>query len=185
MINSFEGESKKYFDEEFEFFRIVTGISGSLKPLIKKPKEEKKKKIDEELAKVQVVHGVYLPSSPESVVVDIDYKSGRPLQSHAKAPFMATFKVIPASATPAPSQNSKDREKEKEKAVWKACIFKVGDDCRQDVLALQLIALFQNIFTSVGLDLYTFPYRVVATDPGVIKSSSLSKKKKQWKREKL
>lgn len=42
LMNNFEGEDKKYFDEEFEFFRLVTGISGSLKPFIKKPKEEKK-----------------------------------------------------------------------------------------------------------------------------------------------
>jgi hypothetical protein len=36
------------------------------------------------MRKIKVDVGVYLPSNPESTVVDIDYDSGRPLQSHAK-----------------------------------------------------------------------------------------------------
>lgn len=171
IVHQLSGEDKEFYEREFSFFNKVTGISGSLKPYIKKPKEEKKKKIDEEMKKINVDVGVYLPSNPEGVVVDIDYKSGRPLQSHAKAPFMATFKIkkeadvvleVPDGVVAEVEQSKIPQYKE----VWQAAIFKVGDDCRQDVLALQLIAIFKTIYSNFGLDLYLFPYRVVATAPG-------------------
>lgn len=154
---SLTGPDKAFYEREFKFFEQITGISGKLKPLVQSDatKADKKKKIDEEIRKVKLEVGVYLPTNPDAIVVDIDYNSGRPLQSHAKAPFMATFKVrdVKSTATMA-------------KTKWMSSIFKVGDDCRQDVLALQLISVFQSIFNSAGLDLYTFPYRVVATAPG-------------------
>jgi phosphatidylinositol 4-kinase len=141
------------------------------------------------MVKIRVDVGVYLPSNPDGVVVDIDKKSGRPLQSHAKvchrpcclnfklnavqAPFMATFKVkkqrVVVDTDPDSLLNGEGggHESHEEYDVWQQAIFKVGDDCRQDVLALQIIAMFKNIFTSVGLTLYLFPYRVTATGPGV------------------
>ncbi|KAL5511303.1 STT4 [Sanghuangporus vaninii] len=172
VVNSLSGDARTFYDREFSFFNEVTSISGKLRPFIKKSKPEKKAKIDEEMAKIKVEVGVYLPSNPDGIVIDIDRKSGRPLQSHAKAPFMASFKVrkerVVVSQT---SENVLDegaagKETVEEQDVWQAAIFKVGDDCRQDVLALQVIAMFKNVFTSVGLNLYLFPYRVTATGPG-------------------
>ncbi|KAJ7940268.1 hypothetical protein B0H13DRAFT_2299305 [Mycena leptocephala] len=171
VVASLSGEARAFYDREFGFFQEVTSISGKLKPFIKKTKPEKKAKIDEEMAKITVDVGVYLPSNPDGIVVDIDKKSGRPLQSHAKAPFMATFKVrkdmIVVDENPDSLLDGDDNIKTRvEYDVWQQAIFKVGDDCRQDVLALQVIAMFKNIFTSVGLTLYLFPYRVTATAPG-------------------
>ncbi|KAF9116746.1 phosphatidylinositol-4- kinase [Mortierella sp. AM989] len=176
IVGGLSGEAKSFYEREFAFFNQVTSISGSLMPYVKKTKPEKKKKIDEEMAKIVVDVGVYLPSNPEGVVVDIDKRSGRPLQSHAKTPFMATFKVRKtreeSSIGKAIMKRGAGAEAEEEETipktydVWQSAIFKVGDDCRQDVLAIQLIAVFKNIFTSVGLDLYLFPYRIVATAPG-------------------
>ena len=84
VVNSLSGDARDFYNREFGFFNEVTSISGKLKPYIKKSKPEKKAKIDEEMAKIKVEVGVYLPSNPDGVVVDIDRKSGRPLQSHAK-----------------------------------------------------------------------------------------------------
>lgn len=190
LISSFTGEDKIFYEREFAFFGEVTDISGKLKPFIKKSKPEKKAKIEEELRKIKVEVGVYLPSNPDGVVVGIDRKSGKPLQSHAKAPYMATFRIrkqrqiLPgddeetaqrqpltqrpthersSSALTAPTiqdPNSSSYE------IWQSAIFKVGDDCRQDILALQMIAAFRGIFNYVGLDVYVYPYRVTATAPG-------------------
>lgn len=84
IVSQFQGSDRVFYEREFSFFERVTGISGLLKPYVRKEKWEKKKKIDEELAKIEVDPGVYLPSNPESSVIDIDYSSGRPLQSFAK-----------------------------------------------------------------------------------------------------
>ncbi|KAF2764800.1 phosphatidylinositol-4-kinase [Teratosphaeria nubilosa] len=171
LISSFSAEDKVFYEREFDFFGKVTGISGALKPYIKRPKPEKKQKIEEELRKIQLEVGVYLPSNPDGSVVGIDRKSGKPLQSHAKAPFMATFRIrkeeqeIEGVGNEVAQQNG-DMVKHRTYEVWQSAIFKVGDDCRQDVLALQLIAAFRGIFNNVGLDVYVFPYRVTATAPG-------------------
>ncbi|KAI5195502.1 hypothetical protein AUEXF2481DRAFT_8233 [Aureobasidium subglaciale EXF-2481] len=174
LISSFSDEDRDFYEREFGFFSEVTNISGKLKPFIKRPKPEKKAKIEEELRKIQVDVGVYLPSNPDGVVVGIDRKSGKPLQSHAKAPYMATFRIRKERSPDLDAVDdgldhvAEEGESRKETSyeVWQSAIFKVGDDCRQDVLALQMIAAFRGIFNNVGLDVYVFPYRVTATAPG-------------------
>lgn len=84
IIESLSGDAKQFYEKEFGFFNEVTSISRKLMPYVKKTKPEKKEKIDEEMAKIRVERGVYLPSHPEGQVIDIDRHSGRPLQSHAK-----------------------------------------------------------------------------------------------------
>jgi len=179
MITSFSNTDGAFYEREFSFFNEITEISGKLRPYIKKTKAEKRQKIEEELRKIKVEVGVYLPSNPDGTVIGIDRKSGKPLQSHAKAPYMATFRVKKnqgdmedidqlleetnqALDTGRSQQNTRDSISE----IWQSAIFKVGDDCRQDVLVLQLIAAFRGIFHNVGLDVFVYPYRVTATAPG-------------------
>lgn len=171
LISSFAKSDRLFYEREFSFFNEVTGISGKLRPFIKSPKPEKKQKIEEELRKIKVEVGVYLPSNPDGVVIGIDRKSGKPLQSHAKAPYMATFRIRKTKADIDGTEEDFNNNREIAKQlstyeVWQSAIFKVGDDCRQDVLALQMIAAFRGIFNDVRLDVYVYPYRVTATAPG-------------------
>lgn len=178
LISSFSDEERNFYEREFSFFNEITGVSGKLRPYIKKSKPEKKEKIEEELRKIKVEVGVYLPSNPDGVVVGIDRKSGKPLQSHAKAPYMATFRIqktrprLEAKASRTQGTESSQVAKRSSYSeqqtyeVWQSAIFKVGDDCRQDMLALQMIAAFRSIFSNVGLDVWVFPYRVTSTAPG-------------------
>lgn len=162
MVALLSPHDLRFYEKEFGFFNTVTSILGKLKPYIKKTKAEKKVKIDEEMAQVEIQLDVYLPSNPDGVVVDINRKLGKPLQSHAKAPFMATFKIRKQVEVVTDDGDTEHRQIDK----WQSAIFKVGDDCRQDVLALQLIAVFRTIWSHAGLDLYVYPYRVTATAPG-------------------
>ena len=120
------------------------------------------------------------------MVSEINLSSGQPMQSAAKAPYLATFRVrymgikkLEEEACKMQFENNQNNKKEdgnnandnninaSKNDTWKSAIFKVGDDCRQDMLALQIMELFKYIYKNNGLDLYLFPYKVVATMPGV------------------
>ncbi|KAF9684342.1 hypothetical protein SADUNF_Sadunf04G0108400 [Salix dunnii] len=150
IIDGFTPKALDLFQREFDFFDKVTSISGVLYPL---PKEERRAGIRRELEKIELEgEDLYLPTAPNKLVRGIRVDSGIPLQSAAKVPIMVTFNVV-------------DRFGDQKDVQPEACIFKVGDDCRQDVLALQVIALLRDIFEAVGVNLYLFPYDVLPTGP--------------------
>lgn len=167
ILSCLSGPAKQFYEREFDFFQKVTAISGEIRAFPKG--SERKKACLNALSKIVVQPGCYLPSNPEAVVIDVDYNSGTPMQSAAKAPFLARFKVRHCGIAELESRAMSSTfrtETALGHEYWQAAIFKVGDDVRQDMLALQVISLFKNILNQVGLDLYLFPYRVVATAPG-------------------
>lgn len=167
ITKSLSGAALRFYQREFDFFGKITNISGEIRPYPKGP--ERKQACLEALAKIRLPKGVYLPSNPEAIVMEIDYNSGTPMQSAAKAPFLAKFAVRKFGVKELETlglEESCGLESEQNPNYWQACIFKVGDDVRQDMLALQVISMFKNIFELAGLELYLKPYRVVATNPG-------------------
>ncbi|BHF57761.1 Phosphatidylinositol 4-kinase alpha [Sparganum proliferum] len=223
VAKGFTGPALEFYRREFAFFDQITAVSGEIRPFPKGP--ERKKACFEALSRIKLQRGCYLPSNPDSIVLEIDYNSGTPMQSAAKAPYLAKFRVYKCGVAqlektailaatagmeqpkPVVAESTAGRrdstmfaslkgpfmknrrqtsgagagsklerggttERQKDAAAvpvpdhWQACIFKVGDDVRQDILALQVIQIFKNVFQQCGLDLFLYPYKVVATGPG-------------------
>ncbi|VDK64142.1 unnamed protein product, partial [Cylicostephanus goldi] len=176
IANQVEGAARRFYEAEFSLFHQLTGISGTIKPYAKG--EARKKACLKALAEVKLETITYLPSNPEAILLEIDYSSGNPMQSAAKAPYLARFKVKQCGVQELERIGLEAQSREKGKSpppeadlnelrraggpniCWQAAIFKVGDDVRQDMLALQLMQLMKNVWAGVGLPVCVFPYRL-------------------------
>lgn len=152
VFNTLGGPVREHLDAEIAFFGAITDVSGKLYPV---PKEERKTAAVKFLREIQLPRNdLFMPTDPHATVVKVKPETAAPMQSAAKCPILVAFEV------------EKRREGDPTGATlsaMQAAIFKVGDDCRQDVLALQVISLLKDQFDAAGLPLPLVPYGVVPT----------------------
>ncbi|KAG1666312.1 hypothetical protein FOA52_004794 [Chlamydomonas sp. UWO 241] len=167
VVASLSPVSREYWDAEDGYFARVTSISGVL---YKYEKEERKVQCASELENFNVDrHDLYIPTNPDCRVVSHIPKSGTPMQSAAKVPILVAFNVVRGEVMKGQKGSAASGEDEGEAPAPEGpttklcCIFKVGDDVRQDVLALQVISLLKGAFTDAGLGLYLAPYGCIPT----------------------
>ena len=128
-----------YFDQIYEVASHLGSVS----------KDSRVNELRQKLKDISdPLHPVYIPFYPDKFIQSIDYASCITLPSAAKIPILVFFNTKMADCT--------------EERI--GCIFKVGDDCRQDVLALQIISMLEHTFKEIGLDLFLYTYGVITTD---------------------
>lgn len=167
-------EVGKALQAEVAFFKEVTDVSGKLYPI---PKAERKSAAEEFTSNIAMPEQpIFMPTDSHARVISIKPESATPMQSAAKCPILVAFEVektLPGQSIPA--------------TMVDAAIFKVGDDCRQDLLALQVIALLKRQFDSARLHLPLVPYGVVPTghECGIIQVVPRAKSRAQLVRRKI
>ncbi|KAF3581450.1 hypothetical protein DY000_02032636 [Brassica cretica] len=77
---------------------------------------------------------LYLPTAPSMLVKGNPDRQWNTPSVSCQSPYI-TFDVV-------------DRDGNQNDLKPQACIFKVGDDCRQDILALQVISVLRDIYTT-------------------------------------
>ena len=186
ICDQFSVIEREYYEREFQLLNDLVRISETIRsePTAGDMRLRRCTKLIEGID-MQKYQGCYLPVKPEAVVVDIDRNSVRPMQSAAKAPYMAKFFIQERSCDEVErlgmeSSSNEILHSNQDRCVTlpdmkdvtsQSIIFKFGDEVRQDALALQVIGIMKNTLQLGGLDLLLCPYRVVATDAGVSRTS--------------
>mmetsp|Transcript_5421 Transcript_5421/g.16419 ORF Transcript_5421/g.16419 Transcript_5421/m.16419 type:complete len:869 (+) Transcript_5421:97-2703(+) len=136
----------KSVNYQVQYFDKIYGVANYLGSV---PKEDRVSELRKKLKEIENPENpVYIPFYPDKFVESIDYSSCITLPSAAKIPILVFF-------------NTKTTDGVRERV---GCIFKVGDDCRQDVLALQIVSMLEHTFKDTGLDLFLYTYGVITTD---------------------
>lgn len=160
VLRAFSEDQKKVYEEEFGFFDTVTKISGELKEIPKENEQGRREglvKKAEELKEMIIQRpNLYLPTSSEHKILGLYPEKSITLKSAKKVPILIPFRT-----------KKVDHHGKEYPETDVKCIFKMGDDCRQDQLALQIIAMFKRIFHKAKLPLYLYPYRVITTGRGM------------------
>ncbi|CAC9508760.1 putative phosphatidylinositol 4-kinase alpha [Leishmania infantum JPCM5] len=176
---AFTPNEEAFYRSEFAFVDLMTSLSGEI---MKFDKPERKAQLrlrlkDDVFHALPKLRHLYLPTDPNYRITDVIPHTAGAMQSAAKCPILVQFTCVPRTAEDALTPDDVDSAAADEhghgagnshsdpvsRPVVKACIFKMGDDCRQDQISLQLIGLIQRILNSVGVPSFLYPYRVITT----------------------
>eukprot|EP00796_Vickermania_ingenoplastis_P000486 gene486-266_t len=162
IVGHFSPSQKEFYQHEFDFIDSVISVSGELMKYEKPDRKPNlRRRLKDDIFNIPTKqHHLYLPTNPGFRVTNVIPQTASAMQSAAKCPIFVQFECVERQL----EETAKPDELPVVKApLKKACIFKMGDDCRQDQIALQLIELFRRIFKSIGVPSFLYPYRVVTT----------------------
>lgn len=143
IVSTLSPARKEKMQNLLSYFERINDLSGYLGSV------ENEKRIHELQKKAEQIPpppaDVFIPFDVDQKIDGIQANKCITLPSAAKIPILVNF----------------DTTFEKKGKSSMGCIFKVGDDCRQDVLALQIVTVLKDVFSKNNLELFLYPYGVI------------------------